>query len=254
MNPPAQPRLRAAMTLLVCAMALMFSLALSFASPVRAQAVNPVDPSKTSITQYKIDGWQTEQGLPLNTVQTMYQTRAGYLWVGTAGGLARFDGIRFATFESSPVPELVSRPIFGFMEDTEGNLWIGHSRGAARYRNGRFERAFDDALTDGRRVWAFAQARDGVVWAATENGLVRWEQGKSGDKGVTKVYREADGLPTNRLRTLDFDRDGTLWIGTTGGGLVSFASGKFTVMNPANGFPHLEVRHVLADTAGGIII
>jgi len=101
----------------------------------------------------------------------MYQTRDGYLWVGTGAGLARFDGIRFATFESAAVPEVVARPIFGFMEDAEGFLWIGHSRGASRYRNGRFERAFGDELMEGRRVWAFAQAKDGAVWAATENGL-----------------------------------------------------------------------------------
>ncbi len=230
------------------ATALVLALLTGFASPAHAEAANPVDPLKTSITQYRIDGWQTEQGLPLNTVQTMYQTRAGYLWVGTAGGLARFDGIRFATFELSPVPELASRPIFGFMEDADGTLWIGHGLGAARYRNGRFEPAFDRALTEGRRVWAFAQGRDGVIWAASEAGLVRWEKGK----GVTRVYKEADGLPTNRLRTLAFDRDGTLWIGTTGGGLVSFAAGVFKLFNPANGFPHLEVRHVLADPAGGI--
>ncbi|APV48300.1 hypothetical protein BWI17_00550 [Betaproteobacteria bacterium GR16-43] len=222
------------------------ALALTLASPLHAQTVNPVDPSKMAVTQYKIDGWQTEQGLPQNTVQTMYQTRDGYLWVGTGGGLARFDGIRFATFEGSPVPELAARPIFGFFEDSEGTLWIGHTRGASRHRNGRFERAFGDELMQGRRVWAFAQGSDGVMWAATENGLVRW------DKGVTKLYTEADGLPSRRLRTLDFDKDGTLWIGTTGGGLVSYAAGEFKVFNPKNGFPHLEVRHVLADPSGGI--
>ena len=135
------------------AAALAISLLSSFASIASTGVANAVEPLKTSITQYRIDGWQTEQGLPLNTVQTMYQTRAGYLWVGTAGGLARFDGIRFATFELSPVPELASRPIFGFMEDAEGTLWIGHGLGAARYRNGRFEPAFDRALTEGRRVW-----------------------------------------------------------------------------------------------------
>lgn len=249
-------RLSAVMTRLKKVHALVVLLAITFTTSTSAQVVkraavqpaNQVDPSKTSITQYKVDGWQTEQGLPLNTVQTVYQSRAGYLWVGTAAGIARFDGIRFATFESSPVPELVSRPIFGFMEDVDGTLWIGHGRGAALYRNGRFERAFDNALMDGRRVWAFAQSRDGVVWAASENGLVRWEKGK----GVTKIYQEADGLPTKRLRTLDFDKDGTLWIGTTGGGLVSFAAGQFKVLDPGNGFPHLEVRHVLADPAGGI--
>ncbi len=217
-----------------------------------AESGTGVESLKSSITQYKIDLWQTEQGLPLNTVQTLYQSKAGYLWVGTAGGLARFDGIRFSTFESSAVPELSSRSIFGFTEDSEGTLWIGHSSGAARYRDGRFERAFPNELTEGRRVWAFAQASDGAMWIATENGLVRWQKEKGVDKASTKLYKEADGLPTNRLRTLAFDKGGTLWIGTTGGGLVSFAAGKFTVLNPANGFPNLEVRHVLADPAGGI--
>lgn len=160
--------------------------------------------------------------------------------------LARFDGVRFTTYESSPVPEVSSQPIFGLMEDAQQNLWIGHSKGAAIYRNGKFQLAISDQITAGRRVWAFAQASDGVVWAATENGLVRWE------KGVTKLYQQADGLPTNRLRALAFDRPGTLWIGATGGGLVSFAANRFQVLTPANGFPSLEVRSVLTDPGGGI--
>ena len=91
---------------------------------------------------------------------------------------------------------------------------------------------------EGRRVWAFAQASDGVVCTAGENGLMRWERGK----GVTRIYTEADGLPSNGSRSLGFDKGGTLWIGTTGGGLVSFAAGQFMVLDPANGFPHLENR------------
>jgi diguanylate cyclase (GGDEF)-like protein len=230
------------------------ALAIAFASPGLALAQTEIPsaasvaPLKKSISQFRIDGWQTEQGLPLNTVQTMYQTRAGHLWVGTSGGVARFDGIRFTTFEPGQVQDIASRPIFGFMEDRDGQLWIGHSRGATLHRHGRFEPAFPGELMEGRRVWAFAQAADGVIWAASENGLVRWEK----DKGVTKVYKEADGLPTLRLRTLVFDRDGVLWIGTTGGGLVTLAAGQFKTLNPDNGFPHREVRHVIADPAGGI--
>ena len=214
-------------------------------SSASAQSLDLGD-RKKALTQYKIDTWQTEQGLPLNTVQTFLQTRDGYLWVGTGGGLARFDGARFTTFETAEVPEVSSQPIFGMMEDAAGGLWIGHSKGAARYLRGRFEVAMAADVTAGRRVWAFAQSRAGVVWAATENGLIRWEN------GVTKLYQQADGLPTNRLRTLTFDKEGTLWIGTTGGGLVSFKSDRFEVMNPSNGFPHLEVRSVLADPSGGI--
>jgi len=242
MSLPSPSPLRAGLARLLIALA----PALAVPAAVQAQVASPADATKTAVTQYRIDGWQTEQGLPLNTVQSMLQTRDGHLWVGTGGGLARFDGIRFTTFESSPVTELASGPVFGFMEDAEGRLWIGHRRGAARFHRGRFEPVFGPEQTAGRRVWAFAQGRDGAVWAATENGLLRWHD------GATKVYREADGLPTLRLRTLAFDRDGTLWIGTSGGGLVAMRSGGFEVLNPASGFPHLEVRHVLADPEGGI--
>lgn len=245
-----------------CLRVFIILVAVVFAVIVRAETKaqsptgNGIDPLKSAITQYKIDGWQTEHGLPQNTVQSILQTRAGYLWVGTSGGLARFDGIRFATFENAGLPELASRPIFGFMEDRNGVLWIGHSRGAARYVNGRFEPAFDNAVVDGRRVWAFVEASDGVVWAASESGLVRWQAGgqSSGEAGKpqVRIYKETDGLPTRRIRSLDIAPDGTLWIGTTGGGLVSFANGKFTTFGVATGFPHAEVRHVLADPAGGV--
>jgi diguanylate cyclase (GGDEF)-like protein len=210
-----------------------------------AQGVSVAN-GQESLTQYKVDGWQTEQGLPLNTVQSLLQARDDSLWVGTGAGLARFDGVRFTTYESTKFPGVSSLPIYGLMEDADGTIWIGHGKGAALYRNGVFESAFPAEVTASRRVWAFAQAADGVIWAASENGLVRIEN------GATRLYQVQDGLPTNRLRSLAFATDGTLWIGTTGGGLVSFADGRFSVLNPANGFPHLEVRFVLADPQGGV--
>jgi diguanylate cyclase (GGDEF)-like protein len=229
---------------LLCSAAMTVALLLT-GTPVRAEHPHPGG-ARTSLTQYKIDVWQTEQGLPLNTVQSLFQTRDGYLWVGTAGGIARFDGVRFTTFDSIRAPEMASQPVFGFMEDAQGRLWVGHTKGAAVYSEGVFEVAISAEVTGGRRVWSFAQAQDGAVWAATENGLVRW------DKGITKIYQQSHGLPTNRLRSLAFDTEGTLWIGTSGGGLVSFTGEQFKVYNPGNGFPHLEVRSVLADPKGGI--
>jgi signal transduction histidine kinase/ligand-binding sensor domain-containing protein/ActR/RegA family two-component response regulator len=216
---------------------LLFSLAAAMA---RGQATEHSDP-RQALTQYKIDGWQTEQGLPLNTVQALYQTRDGSLWVGTGGGLARFDGVHFTTFEADG-----PRTVFGFLEDRDGNLWIGHSSGAVIYRGGRFEPAFGREVTDGRRVWSFAQHRDGSIWMATENGLLHW------NGGVKRLYRTADGLPTDRLRSIAFDSEGTLWIGTSGGGLVSFDGQRFVALTQAEGFPHHAVRFVLPDPAGGV--
>src|SRR6516225_7900902 len=53
---------------------------------------------KAGPSAFLIDTWQTAQGLPENLVDCILQTRDGYLWVGTYGGLARFDGTRFVTF------------------------------------------------------------------------------------------------------------------------------------------------------------
>ena len=221
-------------------------------APAAGVAALPLASPTAALSQYKLDLWQTEQGLPLNTVQALLQTRDGYLWVGTAGGLARFDGVHFATFDAAQAPGMASEPVFGLLHDREGNLWVGHSKGAALYRNGKFETGIASEVTGSRRVWAFAQAPDGTLWAATENGLVR----RDAKTGATQRYQQApDGLPTNRLRSLAFDPQGLLWIATTGGGLVSFdpASGRFRTLNPDNGFPHLQVRQVLADPQRGCI-
>ena len=51
--------------------------------------------------QYVTTNWQTEQGLPQNSVNALVQDHDGYLWIGTYGGLARFDGERFKFFGSA---------------------------------------------------------------------------------------------------------------------------------------------------------
>lgn len=50
------------------------------------------------ITQYVQEIWQAKEGLPQNSVQTIVQTRDGYVWLGTQDGLARFDGVHFTVF------------------------------------------------------------------------------------------------------------------------------------------------------------
>ncbi len=228
---------------MACAIALAAPQAVPSGPPASHRLSDPTG----SLTQYKLDLWQTEQGLPLNTVQALLQTRDGQLWVGTAGGLARFDGARFTGITAEQAPMLASGPVFGLFEDEQRQLWIGHAQGAALWRQGRFEQAITPELTEGRRVWGFAQGRDGAIWMATESGLLRWQAGK------VRRYQQADGLPTNKLRALAFDAAGVLWIATSGGGLVSFDKGRFQVMDPQNGrFPHAQVRSVIADAQGGI--
>src|SRR5690606_41734709 len=52
--------------------------------------------------------WGTEEGLPHSAVTALLQSRDGYLWVGTAAGLARFDGLRFTPISDERAPHLRS--------------------------------------------------------------------------------------------------------------------------------------------------
>jgi ligand-binding sensor domain-containing protein len=76
--------------------------------------------------------WQTEQGLPQNSVTCLLQSREGYLWFGTYAGLVRFDGVRFVVFDSDRFSGLADGRITALFEDAQGTLWIGHETGKAR--------------------------------------------------------------------------------------------------------------------------
>ena len=69
-------------------------------------------------------GWRTDSGLPQNTVHSILQTRDGYLWLGTDGGLVRFDGIDFVTFDAENTPQFKSDTVYDLLQDGSGTLWI----------------------------------------------------------------------------------------------------------------------------------
>src|SRR4030095_8584967 len=101
--------------------------------PTSAQGLDP----RKALTQYGLDTWTTEDDLPQNSVNTIVQTRDGYLWLGTYGGVARFDGVRFVTYDSGNTESLHSNGIQALVEGRDGSVWIGtNSGGLTRYREG----------------------------------------------------------------------------------------------------------------------
>ena len=123
---------------------------------------------------FLIRNWTTADGLPENTVRAIVETRDGYLWVGTANGLARFDGVRFTRFDSANTPSLHTADIFGLHEDRQGGLWLSTRRGIFRYADGRFESMPrpQDGLAVALR--SLTVSPDGELWMLAGDGLARW--------------------------------------------------------------------------------
>src|SRR5216684_3883637 len=102
---------------------------------------------------YTIDKWDTEKGLPQNSVIAMTQTRDGYLWLGTLNGLVRFDGTHFEVFDESNTPGLDSSRIVSLFEDSKTNLWIGtETAGVMVMSQGEF-------ISPGEIGWSGAERR-----------------------------------------------------------------------------------------------
>jgi PAS domain S-box-containing protein len=195
--------------------ALALLLCLLFAGPTLALA-----PDK-AIADYAVDFWQDAQdgsGLPQRSVTAILQTSDGYLWLGTKGGLARFDGVRFVTYDDKRPNQLAESEVWALAEDKDGSLWIGtYGGGLSHLKEGVFERTKIELPS--AFVTRLVMSPDGALWIGTNGGLVRRKDGRS------EVFRTAEGLPSNVVTALHLDQDGTLWIGTEKG-LASYLNGR----------------------------
>jgi ligand-binding sensor domain-containing protein/signal transduction histidine kinase len=200
----------------------------------------------TDLSQFHSRIWQTDSGLPNNTVQAVVQTRDGYLWLGTQYGLARFDGVHFTIFNRNNVPEMRNSNILGLREARDGSLWIATgSGGVLRLRDGNFVHyGKAEGLAHDFTLGSILETTDGAIWVGTLGGLSRLKDGKF------STFTHTNGLSDNPVRDLCQDQQGTLWIGT-GAGLDYYGSNGVIRPAPfANGFKGADVRAICCDSNG----
>jgi two-component sensor histidine kinase/streptogramin lyase len=86
----------------------------------------------------------------------------------------------------------------------------------------------------------------GTLWVGTEMGLIKYRDGKQ------TLYTEAQGLSSNAITALSEDRDGNLWIGTSGGGVCKLSGEMITSYTKTEGLPGQKVTGVIQDRQGRI--
>ena len=129
----------------------------------RASISIALEPSQM-LAHYGYDAWDSDSGLQQNSVETILQTRDGYIWFGTQEGLVRFDGVHFQIFDTRNTQALGDDFIRTLCETRNGDLWVGTVNGLARYRAVRFERMTFGTTFEGRAVLALHESDDGTLW------------------------------------------------------------------------------------------
>ena len=171
--------------------------------------------------------WQSDEGLPDNTVVGIDQTPDGFLWVATYTGLVRFDGVQFREFPLR-LPGIKTGHIRDVCADRRGRVWVARDPGVVVcLEQGKLSAPVtprEHAPSGGpRRV---VEDGEGAVWVShTDGTLLRIKEGK------VRAYRSEEvlGQPAFGAIALTVDPLGQLWFCAEG--LVGvFRAGRFVVL------------------------
>jgi signal transduction histidine kinase/ligand-binding sensor domain-containing protein len=268
----------------------------------------------------RFDSWTTENGLPQNSINAILQTRDGYIWMATFGGLVRYDGVRFTVFDKANTNGLGSNRVLCLLETADGALWVGtEDGGVSRFKDGAFTAyTTADGLPE-NKIWGFVAGDESLLIVVTHHGAAHWqgdrfvphpftrktindaswalfyyeqhnrarlleEQGslleslkaKLGDQAVTSIYidgydgiwigaksalmrmqsgvltayGEKDGVPNSAVVHWYEDRQGAIWMGTEGAGVLHFKDGRFSRYTTADGLSSESISAIFQDREG----
>src|SRR6266404_4447249 len=229
--------------------------------------------------------WQPPTGQQLSSsfICSLLASRDGTLWIGTLKGLASWRDGKLTQY-----PELADKGVFNLFEDHEGTMWIaGRAVTVGRLcaiRNGSVQCYGDDGAL-GRGPFSLFEDSKGNLWAGVKDGFWHWKPGPpklyplpgeaDGIQGLGEdtdgilligwnggIHRFIDGKPetspvspavrpftaTRLLR----DRDGGLWIGSVGRGLVHLHQGRTDVFTLSDGLSGEAVYALFEDREGSI--
>lgn len=201
--------------------------------------------SRNSPAQYTRRVWHVQDGLPEETVQAAVQTPDGYLWVGTTGGLARFDGTHFVTYNRNTNPSLTENSVFCLMTARDGSLWLGTEGGGLLHLvNGRF-RAYTsrDGLTDGF-VRSIIEDERSRIWVGTDNGLFHLTNGVVDKVDTSRL------APALAVHSIFEDREHRIWVG--GSRLLMFSEGHAQRFRLPGAYSQNRVKSILQTSDGTI--
>ncbi|MBC3919999.1 hypothetical protein H8L32_21190 [Undibacterium sp. CY18W] len=222
-----------------------------------AEAANSVNVANPVLSSGNSNRWQplsdkvfqnltTDNGLPAIVIQALAEDTQGFIWFGTQGGLARWDGYRFKIYQQNlkDVNALPESSILSLHIDRSGRLWVGtNGGGLVRYDtvHDRFVRVpvGKNGTGDGT-IYDIADDGDTGLWIATSNGVDHYWPDTGQVSHVRHVENDSGSLPSNVIRTVLRDKSETLWIGTQKG--LSYLDGKTKKLS------HMAFSAVLAES------
>src|SRR5580700_275131 len=236
----------------------------------------------------RVEHWQPPlngEQLPSNFIVCLHVARDGTFWIGTMGGLASWRDGKLTRY-----PDLAGLLIASILEDRNGTVWVGSSSLASPGKlcaiNGTNGDCHESSGALPKGISFLYEDSHDVLWVVAPDGVWRWRPGpprfyrmpfatavvpglgEAGDGtlliplpgrlarfGGGKLEtqhpypapaRDVDGVVLLR------DRDGGVWIGTSGAGVVHLHQGRADVFSQADGLSGDLVTSLFEDREGDV--
>ncbi len=239
--------------------------------------------------RYSFHNLNVDEGLVQSQALCLTQDRTGNLWIGTMGGLSRYDGKTFTNYNMHN--GLLSSTVNALATDKTGNIWIGTQKGLSKFNGKTFEHfsipkqtehTFTASVSNSQQINV---VNDTVWWRAAgdvyyiNGGKIKYFNTPGGDKQITSMLAESGSLwvaksdtlyhfANNKWETYTFllppdqkspsinriykDRNDAIWLGT-GMGLYSVAEKHITpYMLNGQPFNYVSVKAITQDKSGAL--
>lgn len=197
------------------------------------------------------------KGLNNPMINTVFQDRQGFLWVGSWGGLSRYDGYTFKEYKffENDSNSISSPGVLGITEDTKGRLWIACNYGLCIYNKNKdnFTRFFFDPDNKtsliGNDLTTFTLDRKNRLWIGTHRaGLCMLQIDTITDYSVTKPIfkyypydeKNPSGISGVYIYSIFEDRNGNIWVSAHNSIIDRYKEEK-------NNFDHFSINNYKID-------
>ena len=196
-----------------------------------------LDPAKT-LLQYNARTWTRQNGLPVNGITALAQTKDGYIWMGSSNGIVRFDGVDFKTIDIGGLRSVRYAYVATIFPARDGGLWVGLENSGFGHFDGRVFSPLSREAWGGEHanVRGILEDDDGRIWVGTPGGVSRIDL-KTG--GYEVLLRTTDDANYNVLGGSK-DQTGRLFFGTVDAGVHLWDHGRHAVVLDD------ELKHTLA--------
>lgn len=187
-------------------------------------------------SKWSLRTWQTEEGLPNNTVTSLAQTPDGFLWIATPGSLARFDGRQFELLSPSQIASNYHQNVQALLTAHDGSLWMAMSHGPVlQVRTNNAIEILTNGLPD-LVIRRIVEDGDRAIWLVFPGKELRRIKA-----GQVQSFSGANDLPGGgNVLSLACDKDGVVWF-TRGGYVGQFRSGRFQRLTELKGMAQMQL-------------